>query len=119
MAAGEAQYVIGWRVVQLFYDVNNGKFSCCHENTESTTLATIQWHKEVLPPPLETGESTTFKLWETGNVNGDSVKQNLIGQIILGRSSRNWKVVGVNTSRLKKRDCYAFRASCLRNLKAN
>jgi hypothetical protein len=34
---------------------------CCHGNANSATLAYILLHIQLLLPPLETGESNTFK----------------------------------------------------------
>jgi hypothetical protein len=56
MAAEEALNVKEWQV----HSVTLADFSCCYWNADTVTLATIQYHIELLLPQSERGESTTF-----------------------------------------------------------
>jgi hypothetical protein len=79
-------------------------FSCCHRNVENMTLAAIQKHTELLPPPLETRQSNRKQ-----GIQRDQAIQILVGQTLISRdwkvASGNWKVGSGNTCHhlIKKR----------------
>jgi hypothetical protein len=60
MAAGKAPNVTGRHLVQLRHPANRGGFSCCQLKVESTALGIFLLHPELLPLPLETGNSNSF-----------------------------------------------------------
>jgi hypothetical protein len=61
MAAGKAPNVTGRHLVQLRHRGNRGGFSCCQLKVESTALGIFLLHPELLPLPLETGNSDSFR----------------------------------------------------------
>ncbi len=50
IVAGEAIYLLGWQVVQIFYYVNSDRFLLCYLDLGSETRLPITVHLELLLP---------------------------------------------------------------------